>query len=398
MRILYVTNGFPYPLTSGYLRHYFLIRELSQRHSITLFSLVKSDFCEEHVEAMRPYADDVLLFRRPDGGSSALHRTLSGSRILAGWNPAVKKMWGAVDEWSIGRKCDVAFFSGKFTLPSMRRLWGLPVVADICDAGSVRIRGRLRVTGWLGVPSLVAKYYLMRRLEKKVMRQAAHSVFASTRDRDALTDVHNARATVVPNGVDIDYWKRSSVQRDRNKIIFTGAMHYAPNADAASHLIEDIFPAIQQAVPDAELMIVGKVTGFVDDMRPYLQSATVCAAPLRFAAGIQNKILEAMAMEMHVIASPAAAGGVRTEDGLEAPIEIVEGKAAFAQAIVRELRRSHEHPGANPATREYVQKHFAWQNAGEKLEQVLCRVARRKPVLRIARLDAEPAVLKNAAS
>jgi len=117
-------------------------------------------------------------------------------------------------------------------------------------------------------------------------------------------------------------------------------MHYAPNVDAAFHLIRDVFPVVRVEIPDAQLHIVGRdptpelraaqnvpgvtIIGFVEDVRPWLEGATVFASPIRFGAGIQNKVLEAMAMELPVVASTVAADGLRTNEGTMPPVDIAD--------------------------------------------------------------------------
>src|SRR5206468_215326 len=138
------------------------------------------------------------------------------------------------------------------------------------------------------------------------------------------------------------------------------AMEYPPNTDAALYLIEEILPLVQRTVPAAQALIVGRdpparlrsagqrpgvtVTGFVDDVRPYLERATVFAAPLRFGAGIQNKVLEAMAMEVPVVASPLAADGLRTEDGAQPPLDVARTTEEFADRIARRLLEAQRDP------------------------------------------------------
>jgi glycosyltransferase involved in cell wall biosynthesis len=304
-------------------------------------------------------------------------------------------MRAKIEELTASKRFDVAVLSGKQTLPAVRTLRGVPVVADVCDAASVRIRGQLACAELRQTPGLFGSYLRMRRIEQRLMRRASSLVFASCRDRDSLRPDAGQNAAVVPNGVDLDYWQRTTQLRETNKIVFTGAMHYSPNADAAKYLIRHIMPCVRKAIPDAELTIVGRdprpdllaaaagqtgviVTGFVEDVRPYLERATVFAAPLRFGAGIQNKVLEAMAMGVQVVASPVAADGLRTEDGWTPPIEVAEKKEAFAQAILRELRLAELHPEPSTLTREYVQSHFDWPEAVDKLERVLFRATTRR--------------------
>ncbi|MCJ7712451.1 MAG: glycosyltransferase, partial [Chloroflexi bacterium] len=200
-----------------------------------------------------------------------------------------------------------------------------------------------------------------------------------------------APSSIVPNGVDLEFWRRTSPTLGSGRIVFSGAMHYGPNVDAAIRLVRDIHPRVRAAVPDAELVLVGRdpdphlvaaaqgrpgviVTGAVPDMRPWLESAAVFAAPLRIAAGIQNKLLEALAMEIPVVASSLAADGLRTDDD-RPPVALADGVDATAAALVEQLGRSATDPTPHAAGRAYVAHHFDWGRSGARLSSILREVA-----------------------
>jgi sugar transferase (PEP-CTERM/EpsH1 system associated) len=394
MRILYLTNGFPYPLTSGYLRHYFLIKELSQRHAITLLSIVGANFGAENIAALQPFTERVLTFASKSKSGSLKSKALGRLKSLTGagqGDQAVRQMREAVERMTQQEPFDAVLFSGKRTYPAIAGIRGLPLVVDMCDATSVKIRGSVRYTRRARLPLLLLDYIQVRAAERMLIGNAAHLLFASVRDRDALVG-RSSQATVVPNGVDTGFWQRKAPERGANTIAFTGAMDYPPNTDAALYLAETILPLVQRAIPDARALIVGRdptprleragqrpgvtVTGFVDDVRPYLEQATVFAAPLRFGAGIQNKVLEALAMELPVIASPLAADGLRTEDGQTPPAQLAGSAQEFADRIVRTLQERASNPTPDAAARRYVETHFVWRRSGEKLDQVLGSVAK----------------------
>jgi glycosyltransferase involved in cell wall biosynthesis len=391
MRILYITNGFPYPLTSGYLRHYYLIKELSARHSVTLLSLVGARFSAECAEALAPFTELTLPFALTRERSPVM-KTIGRLRLLAGRNPAVQQMCAVIESLKRKERFDVALLSGKQTFDVLDCLESTPVVVDMCDATSVRIKGAMRHSYPGKLPFLMLELMKVRRVEQLLMRRAAHLLFASCRDREALGGLQSARATVIPNGVDSDFWKRSSPALGTNTIIFSGAMDYAPNTDAALYLVYKILPLVQRVVPGARALIVGRdpaprlrkaamlrgvtMTGYVDDVRPYLEQATVFVAPLRFGAGIQNKLLEAMAMEVPVIATALAADGLRTEEDEYPPLRIAEEPSRFAELIVEQLlgRAAASEPDA--AARRFVERNFTWRASGKKQEQVMMAVAR----------------------
>jgi glycosyltransferase involved in cell wall biosynthesis len=238
----------------------------------------------------------------------------------------------------------------------------------------------------------------VRRTERKLLDRADRMLFASTRDledllpearqpADATSAARLRHAAVVPNGVDTAFWSRSAPTLGTDEIVFTGAMSYAPNVDAAVRLARVILPIVQREVPAARLTIVGRdptpavgataevpgvtVTGYVDDVRPYLERAAVFAAPLRFGAGIQNKLLEAMSMAVPSVVSTLAADGLRTVDGAMPPIVIADGDEATASAIVTVLRRVAADPRPDDEAREYVTGNFVWARSGETIAELL---------------------------
>ncbi len=390
MRVLYLTNGFPFPLTSGYLRHYHLIRELAAWHRITLLSVVGPSFRAEHVEALRPYTERVLTFRSSGRGRSRAGKALAwGRATLLGQSPE-RAMRAAIRQLLAEERFDAVLFSGKETLAAIDGLRTPPVVADFTDAASLRLRGQIAVSGGLRRLALYGKLIRVQRLERRILSRAAHGLFASARDRDALVGGPHPAMTVVPNGVDTAYWQRRAPVLGQRTLVLTGAMNYAPNVDAALYLIRDILPLVQRELPDARALIVGHsprpalvaegqrpgvtVTGFVDDVRPYLEQATVFVAPLRFGAGIQNKLLEALAMELPVIASPLAAQGLCTEDGAQPPLRVASTPAEFAAAICAELRARADDPTPDAGARRFVTAHFDWRVSAQRVHEVLQKV------------------------
>jgi glycosyltransferase involved in cell wall biosynthesis len=393
MRILYVTNDMPWPLTSGYLRHYHLIRQLSPRHQITLLSLVKRGHDPDDATALAPFTEAVMHVPATFGRAGLRNRVAARAQgVVVGGDIAASELGRLGATAHAAAPFDALLLSGKRTYPVLRSLPALPLVTDLCDATSSRIRRQLRVARPARLPALLVEYLEIRRVERALMARSEHVLFASVRDRDAIagadrTAQAQTKSAVVPNGVDLAFWQRTSAALGPDSIVLTGAMDYAPNADAAVRLVTTILPIVQASYPTATAAIVGRdptaevqaladrpgvtVTGYVDDVRPYLDSAAVFAAPIRFGAGIQNKVLEAMAMEVPVVASPLAADGLRTEDGRIPPIDIAREPDDAAARIVAHLRAAEA--GRQPAhdARHYVAEHFDWARSADRLDGLL---------------------------
>ena len=208
------------------------------------------------------------------------------------------------------------------------------------------------------------------------------------RERDVLREYISTPIHVVPNGVDLEYFQ-SRRGRDggyeRNRLIFTGNMSYRPNVDAVGHLVADILPIVRAEVPDVELYIVGMdpaaavrkladgkrvvVTGRVDDVRPYFEGAAAAVVPLRVARGLQNKVLEAMAMRVPVVASEAAYQGIAAVANRD--LLVARDPKEFARSVVSLLRDPAGRERYAAAGRVCVEENHNWDRLLPRLEELV---------------------------
>ena len=170
-----------------------------------------------------------------------------------------------------------------------------------------------------------------------------------------------------------------------SSVVFTAAMDYFPNIDGAEFFCQDVLPRIAEMVPDVSFTIVGRkpdkkvlelsrpgvvnVTGTVPDVRPYLVNATVAVAPLRIARGVQNKILEAMAMGLPVVGTSNAFQGIVA--GHENGCRIVDDPQGFADEVVKILKDPEMQRECGRKAREFVQQHCRWDDCGFALEKLI---------------------------
>ncbi len=189
---------------------------------------------------------------------------------------------------------------------------------------------------------------------------------------------------VIPNGVDLDYFRPPDQPRDPATLVFTGKMSYHANTAAALMLAREIMPLVWAQRPDARLTVAGsappaeiqalaadtrvQVTGYVPDLRPFLAQATLAVAPLRYGVGIQNKVLEAMAMGAPVVAARQVARALRADDGAE--LRFAERPEEYAQAILELLDAPAQRARLSQAGRAYVERRHDWQRLTADLEQV----------------------------
>ena len=396
MKILWLCPELPYPLTTGFLRIYSLMREMSLRHDITLVCLTeRKEVTQETIDALTAHATSLTIVNElsyPEPWFIKLVKEVPyfGARIQLRWRKrnASAEMRGAVQRLLRKQPFDIVLLGGRYTLPAVRGI-KLPMVMDYCDANCARYLGEVRYAPLLRRPLMYLRYLRMKRLELHAARMTPYSCFASERDRNALLGPSSA-SEVVPQGLDSEYWRRSGGKPEPNCVVFTGAMDYSPNDDGARFLIREVLPLVRQAIPEFHTLIVGRdplpaliaaaqsspdviVTGAVPDIRPYLEKASVYVAPLRFASGVQNKVLEAMAMEVPVITTPVVADGV-VMDGVPAPLVVAQSAQEIADQIIALLRDGPERERLGHAGREFVTRHCSWPRSAEKLEE-MCMAA-----------------------
>jgi len=232
-----------------------------------------------------------------------------------------------------------------------------------------------------------------RRFEASAPRQFDATLVTSPADAEAFRrlsgDGTDDRVTVLPNGVDTTYFTPASDSR-RDAVIFTGKLSYHANAAAALRLVTRIMPLVWAAHPDTPVVLAGKdppdvlkalaadsrvtVTGFVPDMRPTFAQAVVAACPLVYGAGIQNKVLEAMASGVPVVTTPSAAAALSATPGREC--RIASDDEAFA-AEIRLLLDDRARAGAvGLAGRAYVERAHQWPLLAERLTEVYLEAGR----------------------
>jgi glycosyltransferase involved in cell wall biosynthesis len=396
MKILWIYPELPYPLTSGFLRGFHLLRLLGQRHSVTFLSLTdQKQVLQETFDALKQYAERIEVFNKCGGSEPIWLRLCSllpviGGRLHVSWNTrrAVKQMAMTVRGLLKREIFDLVLFHGREALPVLDGV-DVPIVVECGDTNCTRVRQQMHHAHLLNRPRLFFQYVRERKLEEQLASKTSYRFFISTRDRENLLGPSD-RSEIVPQGVDYDYWKRRSPPSGRNCIVFSGVMSYTPNADAALFLLEAILPLVRRTIQHLEVLLVGRdpspqvsamaqrfrdvtVTGAVADVRPYLERADVFVAALRFASGVQNKVLEAMAMEVPVVTTPVVAAGLCV-DGVEPQLVIGHNAGEIATGIVELLANAEERARLSLAGRRFVEAHCSWTRSAEKLEN-LCLAA-----------------------
>lgn len=381
--ILFIAHRVPYPPDRGdKIRSYHELRRLARHAPVHLAALADDPRDLEHDAVLDGFTASHCVMpraRRPVAQAAA--------GLLKGEPLSVALFRNAQLRGYVRRIMDtrplaaVFVYSGQMasyvgTLPARTRL-----VIDFCDADSQKFAAYGRSAGWPMRYVYRREGRLLGRFEREASLRTDTSLFISDAEADLFASFAGEEAArrvqVVENGVDLAYFDpalplpvpRELTALDGPVLLFTGQMDYRPNVDAVMAFADDVLPSIRVRHPTASFVIVGRsptaavlalgkregivVTGEVPDVRGYLAAADVVVAPLRIARGIQNKVLEAMAMARPVVASAEAAQGIdaldrrdlmvahRAEQEIELTLRLLDDPAYAAQ-IARAARRRME--------------------------------------------------------
>jgi glycosyltransferase involved in cell wall biosynthesis len=286
----------------------------------------------------------------------------------------------------------LALKSGKFVPP---------VIWDSVDSISLLFREAAQKSrNQMG--KIMTKFELKRteKYEAWLASQLKHIVLTSPRDKEYYLSLlqpedsngMDSSITVVPNGVDLEYFKPDpSITREPASLVVSGKMSYHANIAMVIHLVKDIMPKVWNQRPETRLVIVGKdpskeirvlaknpqvtVTGTVDDIRPYLQRATVAVSPTTYGAGIQNKVLEAMACATPTVASPIAVSALDTEEGQD--LLVADNPTDFANTILELIQNPTWSADIGANGRHFVETNHDWNKLTTRLERIYQRATDR---------------------
>ena len=229
-----------------------------------------------------------------------------------------------------------------------------------------------------------------RRIERRLCPMFDLCVSMSKRDAERLRRIaHDVRIEIVPNGVDLEYFRPREDEVRWNRVVYVGSMDWYPNEDAVLYFYEHMWPIIRREVPEAEFYVVGQypgprvkaldskdgvhVTGLVEDIRPYVASAAVFVVPLRIGGGTRLKILEALAMGKAVVSSGIGCEGLDLTAGKD--LIVADDPEEFAGWVIRLMRDEVERERLARSGHKKAINHFGWDRMAEKMLRIYADLA-----------------------
>jgi polysaccharide biosynthesis protein PslH len=388
--VLFLAHRLPYPLDKGdRIRTFHILRFLARRAAVYLAALADEPVSADAIEALTEVCHRVHIVplgrrtRLVRGlGSFACGRTITEGAFSTGGLRRV------IVQWTKETRFHAALASASSMAPYLRLsdLAHVPAILDLMDVDSEKWLDYSRARFWPLSWVFRAEGFRLRRLEQEMSRWARAVLLVSEAEADLFRafcpweEIH-----AVSNGVDLSYFQPTAEAPGPRSCVFVGALDYYPNVDAASWFCREIWPSIHRRHPKSTFLIVGRrptaalqrvaeipgvqVVGEVPDVRPYLSRATVVVAPLRIARGLQNKVLEALAMGKAVVASPAALAALQTQPNVH--LLAASSPQEWVQAVLELLDNKALCGKLGAAARMYVEEHHDWDRCLEPLADVV---------------------------
>jgi sugar transferase (PEP-CTERM/EpsH1 system associated) len=386
MRIFAVCHRVPYPPDKGEkIRAWNLLSRLAREHEVHLFATADPPEDVRHADFLASRFASVTLdpirLSLRKVASLALTATPLPLTLPAFFSPPIFRALRSRAE-----RPDVVLVESSAMAPYLLATPGTPAVVDLVDVDSAKwadYAKRLRGPGRLVYGR---EAWTLRGVERWLAGRCASSVVTTQREADALRAIApGARVEIVRNGVDTEYFVPAPEAARPDTVAFFGVMDYEANVDGVVWFHDEILPRLRAIRPDLRFLIVGgrpapavkalartpgvEVTGFVEDLRPVVRQAAVCVVPLRIARGVQNKVLEALAMGIPVVATPAAASGIDHRRGDE--MRVADGAEAFAATVAALLGDAAARAALARAGRAFVESHYAWDPQSARLASLL---------------------------
>ena len=399
MKILWVkAGGLTPPDSGGKKRSYHMLRELARRHAVTFFSFYAEHAGDAHPQLTEFFERVVCIPLRipiPRSRGEALHfaRYLFSPlpyTVAKHSRPNVKAALNSLLEAESydAIVCDFVAAAGVIPWAHARPkiLFTHNIEAQIWRRHFETAPNPI----WKSITW--GEYRKMRRYERVCLQKADHVLAVSENDKEEFArSIDGNRISVIPTGVDTDYFcPDDGCGEQPDELVFTGAMEWLPNVDAILYFAQHILPMIREKVPNVRLTVAGRtpsqrllalagsdkqirVTGSVEDIRPFVREASVYVVPLRIGGGTRLKIFEAMAMGKAIVSTTIGAEGLPVTDGKE--ILIADDAQDFADAVVSLLRHPEKRRQLGSAARHLVECNYRWGSVTDQLEEVLCKVA-----------------------
>lgn len=364
------------------------MRELAcAGHEIVLVALADEPVLDRYVEEIKKFCSQIYVFRLTKLVlfSNIFKNILKGGKlpfqIAYFFNSAIKNQIKQIIE---SEQPD-HIYCHLVRMSEYVKDVDLPKTLDFMDAFGAGSHSRAAIASLFLQPFWYFEARLMLRYEKEIAACFSNLTIISEQDRERLP-ISAAAVTVIGNGVDIDFFSLMPFKIKKYDVCFVGNLGYYSNVEAVRYLIKHILPLLKIAKPDIKILVAGArptteiqdlsdthvtVLGWLDDIREAYAASRILVAPLMHGIGQQNKILEAMAMHVPVVATSRVNNAIGAVPGNDILVADTEG--VFVEQILRLLQSIDLQNLIATNGRAFVEKKYAWEEATKGLEELIVK-------------------------
>lgn len=389
-----ITPYLPYPLVSGgQIRTYNLLKNLSKKHNITLFSYIRKDDERQYISKLKPYCADIRVFKRGPVWTpmNILKSQFSFHPLLVTIYRSQALQDAVATEIATG-KYNLIHAETFYVMPNIPKT-NLPIILVV---QTIEHLGYKEFTKRLENPFIKPFLYWdvkkIKYWEEYYWRTANRLIAMSQEDKSYILRrvPHVGEISVVANGVDIAFFNEvAKVKKEEFIVLFVGTFKWLPNVEAVSYLVEKVWDKIKKQIPEAKLWIVGNsptmliqsymdrdqsivVKGRVNDIRDAYKKASVLLAPVWSGKGTRYKILEAMATNTPIVATPLAVEGLNVQNGVHALVaDNADGLAENTVQLYHDPKLASE---LATNGRKMVEERYEWGPISKQLDDVYQKV------------------------
>ncbi|MCF7802582.1 MAG: glycosyltransferase family 4 protein [Candidatus Marinimicrobia bacterium] len=388
MRILHIMPYSPVPPTfGGALREYYILKNLLREHQVTVVFYGTEEDRQNLGEEFGDAVESIHAVPQPwerKFRRIAQLRTIVSQHSYFYHNNIRSSMQSKVDDLFRMKNFDMVHFEfsimGSIAVPD-----NIPTIVDTHNVEYANFRRM-----WKKSTSPIRKWFYGREYKKVYQEEVdilgnQDAIFVTSGNDGEIMDqdIPEVPKHIIPNGVDTIFFTPESSPVKPNSLVFTGMMAYTPNNDGMLYFMKEIFPLIRAEVPDVQLSIVGKrptkklqsyaskqveVTGFVEDVRPYIRNASVYIVPLRMGSGTRLKVLEALATKKPVVSTSIGCEGIDVEDGKS--ILIRDEPKPFAKSVINLLKDEKRRQELAMNGYRLIKKKYDWEAVGDKMLEI----------------------------
>ena len=385
MKILFILSRFPYPLEKGdKLRAYHQIKNLSAQHEVIVFAVSDRKVTKEELTQVKQVCSRVDIFHLSKFSILFnLFKAFFGKLPLQVAYFYSARAQQKLKEFISTEKPDRIFCQLVRTAEYAKAYKSIPTTLDYMDVFSKGVERRLSNAPFYLRPVYRMEFRRLSSYEKTVFDFFKNKIIISKQDRDLIPHLAKDSIVIISNGVDTDYFKPVDSKKEFD-ILFSGNMNYPPNIESAEYLVEKILPLVRKKYPEIRVLISGAnpnrrilslasknvtVSGWVNDMRENFRRSKMLVAPMFLSIGLQNKLLEAMAMQIPCITSTLANNALGAVNGKS--ILVADTPEEYAKQIILLLDNENLARELSMNGYKFVVENHSWQKETEKLEKVI---------------------------